>query len=84
MTNLEIILTFFFEGLIWFIIFFIVLCFIFFIRLSYLHQKAKNYKCPKCGCSGCQYLDGYLSKTDGVVWHCNLKREVKNPFKGGC
>lgn len=89
MTNIQLLVMFFFEGLIWLIIFFLFWCLVAFVRLYYLHQKAKNYKCPKYGCEGCNYLDGYVSNEKGIVWECKLHRDVKLPWfhqtpKGGC
>lgn len=81
MSNIALLLTFFIEGLIWFIIFFLCWCAFFLIRLTFLHVSRSKYQCPPDGCLGCKYLDLSLSKVDGATWHCMLGREAKNPFR---
>lgn len=81
MSNFELLLTFFLEGFIWFIIFYLFWCAFFFFRLAFLHFSRSKYQCPPDGCLSCKYLDSSLSKVDGVTWHCMLGRDAKNPFK---
>lgn len=67
---------------------FIAVVFLFFVVCAFLVIKLseyfeilwykKHFPCQKCGCSGCNFLDVYLTKSGDISWMCHLDRKVKN------